>query len=1192
MTRIRPPVAVLLLLACSAFPRLTTARPYHELARQRMEDTYPRVAVNPPDRLREAVVLGAWDEGAAVGWETAAGTEASVRGTVLRLQGDGGTDAPALWVSGLADGPDLDFGFFNHVQVRLAVQEGHRADIAVYYGTSTRGGFSPERRFTIPAEKLITDGAMHTYRIDVGLEVFWRDRLTDLGIGWAGAAGAGQRLALEYVEVGDLPGDVLRLNTQLNMPPAVEGRARHTLDELQKLESKHFVVWWTPETEKEVSRDGMLARARRSLRMLEESYQVYRKVLGFEEPFEHTDPEKRDGHRYKLNQSTWHGGFWMGGGDFTYFNVGPGGLQDEGWGNPVPHEYAHAVQGAQPGFLVGGHWESHANYLRDERLAHYADVLTDEHNRSTIDLRILELSNFRQDHQRIIYADYRIHRALEQAVVDYELDPLLPARLWAIPPKNQSIYEKFEPLLPPSVSLKEVIGISMRHWPFLDLSRREEMRARLWRTAEQRAFFDYAIGSPLIPAADGSGWHRVPFERAPERFAFMSHELRPEAETVTVELRGVTLIDDAADWRWSLAAVNTDGEIRYSELWAPGEQRFRLQPGEDRLVLVVVATPGEASLDLGSQHNTKPADKHPDRLRYPYLVRLEGAAAVPAALHSPREGGAPHANGGGWVASSARVEDTAYVGPEARVLGRAQVLGRARVEDYATVTDQARLEGEAMVSGYALVRGQAQVRDRAVVRDRAILEGQTVVQDDAAVEHFARTFDQTRVRDRAIVRGCAMPFGRNELSGTAIADYDYSMDFTYDDGVHFGHVPWGGWFREHFGTSLVKPRGLVASYRMEEPAGEVVWDEFGARHALAMGRPDRVMDPSFSSRVLRLNGSDQYLWLDRGLADFREGTFALWARPAGTGEPQPLLYFSGAGDRTLRIERTADGHARAVLHRGDQRGEWRSEARLPDGTWSHVALRIADGQGTLYINGQPAAEGAAPVTPRDVLGPNDYRHPEAAYAGRDADRFFRGDLTELRFYNNGLDEAEIRHEIRRSGVVLGLFLLDEPHPFSGGDGAVHMETGVRNGLERTLAAWIRPRASARTDYYEPVFDANDEREGRHHGSGLGLRDGEIVVRLDGRGFWRTGVNATLGEWQHVGLSFDGRKAVLYVNGEEKAATDYEADALQLAGKNYRLGWGQHGQQDNTRTYFDGEIFGAAIAGRALKPDMHAFPPPQ
>ena len=38
-----------------------------------------------------------------------------------------------------------------------------------------------------------------------------------------------------------------------------------------------------------------------------------------------------------------------------------------------------------------------------------------------------------------------------------------------------------------------------------------------------------------------------------------------------------------------------------------------------------------------------------------------------------------HANGGGWVADTARVSDTAFIGPEARVYDKARVCGEAQV---------------------------------------------------------------------------------------------------------------------------------------------------------------------------------------------------------------------------------------------------------------------------------------------------------------------------------------------------------------------------------------------------------------------------------------------------------------------------------------------------------------------------------
>jgi len=48
-----------------------------------------------------------------------------------------------------------------------------------------------------------------------------------------------------------------------------------------------------------------------------------------------------------------------------------------------------------------------------------------------------------------------------------------------------------------------------------------------------------------------------------------------------------------------------------------------------------------------------------------------------------------HKNGGGWVANTATVEETAYVGPYARVSGDAQVSGNASVSGNAWVSGDA-----------------------------------------------------------------------------------------------------------------------------------------------------------------------------------------------------------------------------------------------------------------------------------------------------------------------------------------------------------------------------------------------------------------------------------------------------------------------------------------------------------------------
>ena len=225
---------------------------------------------------------------------------------------------------------------------------------------------------------------------------------------------------------------------------------------------------------------------------------------------------------------------------------------------------------------------------------------------------------------------------------------------------------------------------------------------------------------------------------------------------------------------------------------------------------------------------------------------------------------------------------------------------------------------------------------------------------------------------------------------------------------------------------------------------------------------------------------------------------------------------------------------------------------------------------------------ATSFKPGSVLGSNDFRNAEAFYIGRDGTgNYFTGRLEDMRFYNVALSSAEVANEISRSGAVIGQFMATAPMTFDGI--ATTMESGVHNGLARTLQAWIKPKTSDNVSYFEPVFDSNDERTSGRYGTGFGLDNGLIVVRLDGLGLWATGISVELNKWQHVAVAFNGTSVKLYVNGVQRATRSYSANVNNLAGKNYRIGWGQSGSDVATRTFFDGQIYDAEIYDRMIVP---------
>ena len=1345
------------------------------------------------DGTNQTIVLGEWNtNGQYEGWSVSnASSDQVVNGSLVATLATSTSSDLQFTRNNLTTKPDLDYGYNDYVQVRMKLPVGYDQDITFSYGTTTRNGFASTRELILPGDEIANDGQWHEYRMDVGLEVSWRDSLDDLQITIPDTGQTGQSVEIDYIEIGDQPGDVLLINTSLNKSPEVQNAGDET-----RVESKHFATWWSPTVENakpnaaerfDPATDGL-----RSLRMMEESYQVYTKVLGYIEPFygpntpqpiaegsakldyfgampinsvhddfsvsvpftsegsnltivatldglkngadarlyrnpvgvfpvaaDHGSNPSGDGNvwapneelafsyqildgavdvtadyevyvtgataewtnttlfrmglefgsdqlplfgkitfqgnsnnfgvglreplapiditgassgfeidlnpaidndhfrlrdlrlqinpvggssgsgiavpsplpdysidRYKTNHTTWYGGFWMSAWQgYTYFNVGESGLRDEGWGNPVPHELGHAVQGAQPGFLVGGHWESHANYLRENWVNYFAANFP-QNEQSHLSERVLINSQFHQDHKRFIYQDYRIHLALQDYATQLGLDPNIAAQLWQVGDNNQSVYEKLESLLPEGTTVADVMGETMRYWPVLDFVNGELVKENLWTTATEKAMYDYQVGSLLIPSADKPDWYRVPFERAPEKFAYMFHELIPTNSTVTVEFQGVDVIGNQEDWRWSLVAIDDDGNPRYSDSWSPGTHSFDLLPDEERVLLVVVATPDDTSLDLDSYYNVKAPDKHIDRLRYPYEVRIVGAEQASKQLDWNSTNGSfrtnPDGSPGGWVANSAFVSSTAYVGPNARVLGSARVENNARIEDYAVIAGSARIRDNAVVSGYAAVIDSARVEDNAYVIDRALVKSSANILGNAVVEDYAIITDNVTITGSATARGSSEAFSNESvISGTAIIDYDYSMAWTVDDGVHFNHIAWGAYPLEYHAETLRKARGLIASYRVEAPEGEVLWDEFGAEHALLRGEASRVIDYAATGQVISFNGSDQHVLLDRSVLNLRDGSFGMWIKPGSTKADQTLLYAGSDSDNFLELTAgnqlglpvltiSVDGNQQEIV----------SNTVIQAGEWSHVAFTFGSGQMKLYVDGALAGQVATGHQPQDVLLAGDYLTAEHVYLGRSATGgHFAGRIDDARFYNVTRSDSEVAAEMDRRGAVLGAFYTDAPKVFDGT--STTDESGVPNGLERTLTALIKPASSANVSYYEAVFDSNDELFGRI-GSGFGLDDGKFVVRLDGLGFWNTEVAVQLGVWQEVTVAFNGTEAYLYVDGEQMASRSYTAIPNALAGKNYRLGFGQ--ADNDSLSYFHGEIRDAKIMDRMILPD--------
>lgn len=141
-------------------------------------------AVDPADRLAGSRVLGEWAaDGNLDGWTGAEVTGLTSAGGFLTGSDASATLNASVSLGALASGPDIDYGFNDYLQIRLKLPASYTGDVRIEYGTSVNPGFAAARRFVLPAASIVKDGAFHTYRLELGLEVFWRDALRDLTSG-------------------------------------------------------------------------------------------------------------------------------------------------------------------------------------------------------------------------------------------------------------------------------------------------------------------------------------------------------------------------------------------------------------------------------------------------------------------------------------------------------------------------------------------------------------------------------------------------------------------------------------------------------------------------------------------------------------------------------------------------------------------------------------------------------------------------------------------------------------------------------------------------------------------------------------------------------------------------------------------------------------------------------------------------
>ena len=549
-------------------------------------------------------------------------------------------------------------------------------------------------------------------------------------------------------------------------------------------ESGNFIIFWGPlagtdptQAPTDISFDPQFI-----LNTAEELYRFYVDTIRF------VNDDEGLLHQYKIilvMLHTWPGiEGWAFGGNYD-------GKVGAMWMHPhaassgptLAHEFTHTLQNyawmLNPGHgfidssYVGFFWETHAEFMA---LQKYPSVALQFDMARWLNTCQFQWSSTRHHYQAFVFLQYikekdgigMINRMWNESNIgEHPLQTYM--RLKGI--DQETLNDYFGEYAMRNVTWDYQIG---------DLLRERES------TLESKFISHPTFIPELIDSA--KALYRIPNHLSPQDYGYNIIRLYPketpgcEKRMVQLHFTGQTISPgyEEAGWRLGLVAVNDQLQPRYSPQYADdAEIVFELNADETELYLVVTGAPQ-------NHHNYQWEIGFPRVYRFPYDFRIQNAwpEGYQPEYRKPDSAisGAPHSNGGGFVASSAFADATAYVGPNAQVLDQARIIGYARVDDYAIVKNNALIEGNASISGKAIIGEDAHVYGNAHIADEAKVMGGCAIYDSAIVKGNSLIFF-TAAYEKALLKDNTFCWGAN-LHGDIILGGDAEFFSECSDGTY------------------------------------------------------------------------------------------------------------------------------------------------------------------------------------------------------------------------------------------------------------------------------------------------------------------------------------------------------------------------------------------------------------------------
>jgi hypothetical protein len=439
-------------------------------------------------------------------------------------------------------------------------------------------------------------------------------------------------------------------------------------------------------------------------------------------------------------------------------------------------------------------------------------------------------------------------------------------------------------------------------------------------------------------------------------------------------------------------------------------------------------------------------------------------------------------------------------------------------------------------------------------------------------------------------------------------------------------------------------RGLLASYPLDGDAS----DEVSRSQAQVFGTRPADGHDGRRSGALWFDGTRSYVNLGDRLGPARF-TVSAWVKPDALGTTQVIVSriknTSGHLQKNLELRLEADGTLFLHVPSGLAWESLQGSRPIPAGRWTHVAATYDGARAMLFVDG---------VRDGDTLQVAYAQSRTETYIGARPDGgrrsptfYFGGAIDDVRIWDRALSEGELTVVSGRAppaepprvipapgreGELVAHYPLDRGEfrdaagsadgrpsaPIRAAEdrrgnpaGAValggreYVDLGAQAEPEQfTLAAWVR---LARVDREMVIFSKLSTAFGpRDRWLELRVeRGGRVVLELPYAGarvtVFRTVRPLAPGRWAHVAATFDGERAVLYLDGQMEGETlmaAFEASRGPAflgarpdgGGRRGRLGTFLEGRLDEVRVY-RGALPAAAVAVLAERAPPVPVPSP-